>query len=62
MINNEKHVDGGWLEGGGREALDKVASVGKPVGLIIWRTLFLIGFEVRQSQLREKSHLMCDQR
>lgn len=24
VINNEKNVDGSWLEGWGREALDKV--------------------------------------
>lgn len=64
VINNEKNVDGGWLEGWGREALHNVASVGKPVGLIICRTLFLIGFEVRQSLLHadEKSHLLLKQR
>lgn len=50
-----------WRLEGGREALDNVASVGKHVGLIVCRTLFLIGFEVRQSQLHtdEKSHLLC---
>lgn len=63
LINNKKNTDGGWLEGWGTEALDNVASVGKPVGLIICRTLFLIGFEVRQFQLctDEKSHLPSEQ-
>lgn len=57
VINNEKNVDGGWLEGWGREALDNLVRLEKCVGLIIHRTLFLIGFEVRWSQLLLKHHL-----
>lgn len=57
VISSEKNVDGGWLEGWGREALDNVAGVGKRVGLIIHRILFLMGFEVRQYQLLLRRHL-----
>lgn len=63
MINNEKHVDGGWLEGGGREALDKVASVGKAC-----RAHYLKDTAPNRLWSEtvpapwKKSHLMCDQR